>query len=177
MPIPTLIDRDARCAQCQYNLRGLTLDDSCPECGRPVLRSVRYRVGTSAEARQRRAAALEGVAELNGHSLDAMEFVLDLVALAASEAIRQRGPGEGARHVTAQDLCALLVDYAKYHFGGEEDALLALEALGPTSSDQLGQVLFALVDARLLQATPEDKQSHFDQLFTLDTLYAKDSRG
>ena len=37
--VPTITE-DARCA-CGYNLRGLTYDHACPECGRDVLDSAR----------------------------------------------------------------------------------------------------------------------------------------
>ena len=38
-PIP--VRGDHQCIHCYYNLRGLTLDHNGPECGRPVLDSVR----------------------------------------------------------------------------------------------------------------------------------------
>ncbi|UCG15199.1 MAG: hypothetical protein JSV19_07865 [Phycisphaerales bacterium] len=34
------ISEDTPCVQCGYNLRGLTQDKSCPECGTPIARSV-----------------------------------------------------------------------------------------------------------------------------------------
>ena len=36
LPPPLLIDRDAPCRKCAYNLRGLTVDARCPECGTPA---------------------------------------------------------------------------------------------------------------------------------------------
>ncbi len=38
--IPREIRTDLSCAKCQYNLRGLTTDARCPECGAPVERSL-----------------------------------------------------------------------------------------------------------------------------------------
>jgi hypothetical protein len=35
------IDRDLHCARCGYNLRGLAVDEKCPECGTPVDYSLR----------------------------------------------------------------------------------------------------------------------------------------
>ena len=36
----TTIASDIRCLQCQYNLRGLTEDGLCPECGHPIATSL-----------------------------------------------------------------------------------------------------------------------------------------
>lgn len=39
------VELDALCMSCKYNLRGLSLDRKCPECGTPVFKSLRgYRM-------------------------------------------------------------------------------------------------------------------------------------
>src|SRR3954452_20569191 len=64
------ISNDRQC-QCGYNLRGLTFDHRCPECGRPAAESVRFVVRVSPprdeaerlrrdEVRRRLGAAAEG---------------------------------------------------------------------------------------------------------------------
>jgi hypothetical protein len=40
-PLDREVDGDVLCIQCGYNLRGLTSDRNCPECGTPVARSLR----------------------------------------------------------------------------------------------------------------------------------------
>lgn len=40
-PSATRLDRDAACGSCGYNLRGLRLSDTCPECGSSVEKSLR----------------------------------------------------------------------------------------------------------------------------------------
>jgi hypothetical protein len=41
MPPPT-IDHDLPCALCDYNLKGLSPDANCPECGQPISRTFTY---------------------------------------------------------------------------------------------------------------------------------------
>lgn len=38
---PETIDSNTLCVSCAYNLRGLTVDHNCPECGTPINRSLR----------------------------------------------------------------------------------------------------------------------------------------
>jgi hypothetical protein len=45
--------------------------------------------------------------------------------------------------------------------------------MGLTSSEQLGRVVFALVDCGLLKAEPSETPADFDGLFTPETLYAR----
>ena len=42
--------------------------------------------------------------------------------------------------------------------------------LGITGSDQIGKVIWALVDSGLLTATEDDRPEQFHDLFTLDQL-------
>ena len=36
----TMIDRDLLCLKCEYNLRGLSTEGRCPECGIPIMASI-----------------------------------------------------------------------------------------------------------------------------------------
>lgn len=44
---PPPIDRDLKCDGCEYNLRGLSIDSRCPECGRSIAQTI----ATSADQR------------------------------------------------------------------------------------------------------------------------------
>lgn len=39
-PLPTAVDQDIPCRKCSYNLRGLSIEGRCPECGLPIGLSV-----------------------------------------------------------------------------------------------------------------------------------------
>jgi len=42
---------DYGCTHCNYNLRGLTLDHNCPECGNPVLHDARRKIKSGLQSR------------------------------------------------------------------------------------------------------------------------------
>ena len=52
------LSHDVACDNCGYNLRSLTRDDRCPECGHPVVRSLSSGVGRSVGRADRRWAFL-----------------------------------------------------------------------------------------------------------------------
>lgn len=39
-PLPSTIDTDLACVKCGYNLRGLAIKGVCPECSRPIVKSM-----------------------------------------------------------------------------------------------------------------------------------------
>jgi hypothetical protein len=39
-PLPTVVEQDIPCRKCSYNLRGLSIEGRCPECGLPIGLSV-----------------------------------------------------------------------------------------------------------------------------------------
>jgi hypothetical protein len=52
------IDADLPCSGCNYNLKGLTADANCPECGQPMSRTLRFGLVYSDPAWLRRQAAV-----------------------------------------------------------------------------------------------------------------------
>ena len=40
LPLPSIVDQDIPCRKCSYDLRGLSIEGRCPECGTPVGLSV-----------------------------------------------------------------------------------------------------------------------------------------
>ena len=167
MKLDTRISTDTPCGHCSYNLRGLTLDHACPECGNRALTSVHYVVNTRDNVALR--ARLVDVAETTGESVDALEFTFEVLTTTTQTA-RDLNNG-AARHVGAADVCQMAAQYAKYHFGGKRNAVLALEAMGIESSADLGRLVSRLVDAGLFTASPEDRIEDFNGLFAVGTLY------
>ncbi len=77
---------------------------------------------------------------------------------------------EQSRHVTGADLCHGLRDFALKEYG-----LLAKSVLrrwNIRTCEDFGRIVFAMVDAGMLQKTDEDDLSDFDGVFNFDEAFA-----
>ena len=70
---------------------------------------------------------------------------------------------DAPRHVTGQDLCQGLRDYAISQYGLL--ARLVLRRWHITRSEDFGQIVFAMVEAGLMHKTEEDSIHDFDNVF------------
>src|SRR5688572_9855598 len=50
-------------------------------------------------------------------------------------------------NLTARDLCAALLDYARYHFGGQSNATLELARRRIRNSEDVGRIIYTLAAA------------------------------
>src|SRR5438067_12659663 len=84
MPAPPIIEQDVPCAACAYNLRGLRIDQRCPECGVEIMHSLRPLLKTCDAANSDwvaddthwiRHKKFEPIAASTGDSVDAVMFV------------------------------------------------------------------------------------------------------
>ncbi|HEV2295741.1 MAG TPA: hypothetical protein VGR35_17975 [Tepidisphaeraceae bacterium] len=161
---------DAFCHACRYNLRGLTLDARCPECGEPVTNSVRLKVSlpmpndaTQSAQRLQLIERLHAAAEIAGCPGDAVMMVF--------LAMQYVGRRDGPRNLSARAICAALRDYARYAFGGESGAILELASRAIHESEDVGRIVFAMVEAQVFRAGEGDSPGDFQGVFTLDTLF------
>ena len=166
--VPTITE-DARCA-CGYNLRGLTYDHACPECGRDVLDSARlYLRMPSAVTREGRDdyvrlhQALADAADASGFSTRACWLVNCAVTYAS---IRR---GERGAPVTAGEVCRALREYARLSSGGIGAAVRRLQEFNISSSEDVGKIVYALVGAGVITESPTDSREQFNGLFTLES--------
>jgi uncharacterized repeat protein (TIGR04138 family) len=171
--VPT-IDGDVPCSGCGYNLRTLKADARCPECGREVTDSV-----TDARATHEAAADVyhylrrrpfEALAASVGYPVDAVMFVRD--ALRWVEATGRPHP-DGRLHATALDVCRGVRDYAARYFNDQAEALDLLAEWKLRSSEDVGRIIYGMVEAGLLKTSRQDSPCDFDSLFVLDDLFTR----
>ncbi len=89
---------------------------------------------------------------------DAYEFVNEAVSYTAKKLERDRKPA-GNRHITAEELVAGSMDYAVSRFGFL--APTVLRQWGIVSGEDFGNIVYNMIEVKLLSASPEDSQEDF----------------
>jgi len=160
------IDADVACEKCGYNVRTLNVTARCPECGFPVLRSfigheARGRTSLPDARRVVRTAQLV-IARLLGRNVDSVDFVMRVHRYAAQTIAKNRlGLRTRPQDIPASDLCRAVVDYALEHYRNATDAVATLQFWRLTTSDDLGQIVAALVEAGLILPGEHDTPADF----------------
>jgi uncharacterized repeat protein (TIGR04138 family) len=170
------ITRNLPCMKCGYNLRAMPTSSNCPECGQRVVRTWdAARRGMLANHLQTAKDIMRDwyaeCAEASGIPADGLFFVNDAIRFLPVH--RRTGPDMGdhaGRHLTAADVCAAVREYANVYFNNPNDAREALEQWQLRTSEDVGAIVFALVDAKFLAATPDDTRDSFKGLFTFEDL-------
>ncbi len=75
----------------------------------------------------------------------------------------------GKKHITGQELCEGARRLALREYGLMAETVLAQWGLRSTSD--LGDVVYNLIEAGDLEKTPEDRRSHFDNVFDFPTAF------
>jgi uncharacterized repeat protein (TIGR04138 family) len=172
----TPIDFDLPCRRCDYNLRTLAVTARCPECGFPALRTfMAHQVDPTRsvplEATLAHQSALLVLARLLRRNVDAISFVLT-----AFDFRRQGRRGTLGRSVQppgidAPKLCRSIRDYALFRYGGRDEAIATLRFWRIERSEDVGEIVAALVEGGLLTPSQSDSPGDFAGLFTLDELF------
>jgi uncharacterized repeat protein (TIGR04138 family) len=82
----------------------------------------------------------------------------------AAEPTRENPPPEN--HVSGQELCAGAIDLARREFG--RMARVVFRVWGINRTDDIGEIVFNLIDANLLSKQDSDQRADFHGLFDLD---------
>jgi uncharacterized repeat protein (TIGR04138 family) len=174
--IPTIFD-DCPCVGCEYNLRGLGVDQRCPECGAPIVQTLRRILGivrpeTGAWIRDALVTVenqrLGAVAVKADCTVDAVRFLLHAFQVAKGQA--------GGGRVTAGHVCDGVRDWANRYFNDTDEAKELLAEWRIACSEDVGRIVFAMVELGHMRAEDGETIRDFDGLFTLDTLFSDPSR-
>src|SRR5215204_640282 len=174
--MPRTITRDLPCLKCGYNLRALATDTKCPECGQRVVRTWdAARRGMLANHLQTAKDIIHDwyaqCADAIGIPVHGLFFVNDAIDFMPVH--RRTGPDTGdtaGRHLTAADVCTAVREYANVYFNNPDQAREVLDQWHVRSSEDVGAIIFALVDAKFLKSSPGDTPDSFNGLFTFEDL-------
>lgn len=76
-----------------------------------------------------------------------------------------------SRHVSGQQLCMGLRDFAKREYGLMARSVLARWRIH--RSEDFGRIVFAMVDAGLMHKTPDDTLADFIDVFSFDEAFSE----
>ncbi|MEZ6143391.1 MAG: hypothetical protein R3B84_22720 [Zavarzinella sp.] len=108
----------------------------------------------------------------------AEELGIDVEAFALFDVVMQEiswhtlnaGMDDNPPHLGAAAFCRLLRSRTHHEFG--EDSVEILKGWGLHRSEDIGRVVFALVEAGWIDASPDDKRADFDHLFLVEDYFA-----
>ena len=119
----------------------------------------------------------ELLARDNRYKLEAYAFVFDALRYAhetlklgaETPADKEEEGSEPAneRHVTGQELCEAIRQYALDQYGYM--AKVVLNNWGVTTTGDFGEIVFNLIGIGKMRKTPSDRREDFDDVFDFDT--------
>lgn len=106
------------------------------------------------------------------YAYEAYEFLFEALAHTqkmlgrAAEPTRQSA--EAANHVCGRELTNGVIDLARNQFG--RMARIVLRLWGVNKTDDIGEIVFNLIDANLLSKNDGDRREDFQDLYDLDAV-------
>jgi len=112
---------------------------------------------------------METIALAANCGVDAVLLVLD--AFRYAQAISGKGSAPSQEHIAPRALCSGFRRFVRHYFNDNEEGKELLSEWGIKQSEDLGRIVFAMVEAGWMKASLDDAISQFAGLFTLDTLF------
>jgi uncharacterized repeat protein (TIGR04138 family) len=168
-----IIPCDLPCIECGYNLRTLSLENRCPECGVPVKKTlVAIPDGAAPELEELlstyRRQRFEPIAASAGCTIDAVMIVYNAFRHAHAA---HTTDDYSLQQVTSQEVCDAFGMHVRHYFNDEPEARELLAEWGIHRSEDVGRIIFAMVDAGWMATGPGESVEQFAGHFTLDTLF------
>lgn len=106
---------------------------------------------------------------------DALTFACDILELGACSEQdcgcegQFEQPGGHERHLTGQELCEAIREYAINQYGFM--AKIVLNQWGIHSTSDFGDIVYNMIDIGLMKKSPRDRRSHFDNVYDFDEVF------
>jgi uncharacterized repeat protein (TIGR04138 family) len=174
---PTL-NFDLPCRSCGYNLRGLTGKHRCPECGLRIWRTLMRTINESLRFNSNE---LEMVlrepfeAITTDYSVNVPMLVCDgwmQVWEPLSDDVQDLEIERTSK--PAKLVCRAVRELAIHYFSGPDQAKLGLQAWKIQNSDDIGRIVAALAENKLIDFSSEYKSDEFDGLCNLEQMFERD---
>jgi uncharacterized repeat protein (TIGR04138 family) len=112
--------------------------------------------------------------------LEALEYAQEVLGMGSeceSDALSdeaEKPRGEPERHVTGQELCHAIREFALEQFGYM--AKLVLGNWGLRSTGDFGEIVFNLIRIKQMRKTPRDRREDFDNVYDFDCAFREEFR-
>ena len=104
---------------------------------------------------------------------EALKFAQETLGMGAERSTEKEPENEPPteRHLTGQELCEAIRQYAIEQYGFM--AKKVLEDWGVRSTSDFGEIVFNLIGIGQMRKTPEDRREHFDDVYDFDTAFVQ----
>ncbi|MEQ8786384.1 MAG: hypothetical protein RIC55_08795 [Pirellulaceae bacterium] len=105
---------------------------------------------------------------------DALSFAQEILGMGSEHAPEdepEEDPGQPhvERHLTGQQLCEAIRQYALDQYGYM--AKVVLNRWGVTKTGDFGDIVYNLIDVKLMKKSAEDRREDFDDVYDFDTAF------
>ena len=116
------------------------------------------------------------------YTLEAYQFVREALAY-AHDVLNMTGiettdeteeEPEIEHHLTGQQLCEAIRQYAIEQYGYM--AQVVLKSWGITSTGDFGEIVYNLINIRMMKKSPADRREDFDDVYDFDQAFRQDFR-
>lgn len=102
---------------------------------------------------------------------DSLSYAQQILGLGRGEARSETAKKEPERHLTGQQLCEAARQYAIDQYGYLSK--IVLNAWGIRSTSDLGEIVYNLIQVRLMKKSRTDRREDFNDVFDFDDVFQR----
>ncbi len=114
------------------------------------------------------------------YTLEAYQFVREALAFAHDDlqmrgeevTDESEGSGEVEQHLTGQQLCEAIRQYAIEQYGYMTQVVL--KSWGINSTGDFGEIVYNLINIRMMKKSPHDRREDFDDVYDFEQAFRED---
>src|SRR3954466_755539 len=104
---------------------------------------------------------------------DGLDYAHEVLGMGkADEESKKRGRGKKGRHVSGQELCVALKQYALDQYGYM--AKTVLNSWGIRETGDFGEIVYNLIRAKVMTKSEEDRREDFDNVYDFEKAFVKE---
>ena len=105
---------------------------------------------------------------------DGLTYAQEILLLGSDQPALDGEEGELEKHLTGQQLCEAIREYALDQYGLM--VIPVLKQWGITCTSDFGNIVYNLIDAQLMKRSQHDRREDFDDVYSFDQAFRDDFR-